>query len=89
VLKDLLFKSFTSITHILRSALKLKGREPPYLKQDVLKDISLEFKISPDIWEKILAAKNKQVKLKRQDIEPLFFDFVRDLEKITEAVDAH
>jgi hypothetical protein len=72
----------------LRSALKLKGRHPAYLKQDVLRDISLEFKISPDIWEKILAAKNKQIKLRPQDIEPLFIDFVRDLEKIAEAVDA-
>jgi hypothetical protein len=87
-MKDLLFKSFTSIIHILRSALKLKGRHPAYLKQDVLRDISLEFKISPDIWEKILAAKNKQIKLRPQDIEPLFIDFVRDLEKIADAVDA-
>ena len=86
-LKDLLFKSFTSITHILRSALKLKGKRPAYQKQDVLKEISLEFKISLDTWEKILALKNKQIKLKSQDIESLFFDFVRDLEKITEALD--
>lgn len=87
-LKDLLFKSFTSVIHILRSTLKLKGRQPPYLKANVLKEIALEFKINADVWEKILAAKNRQIKLRPQDIEPLFFDFVRDLEKITEAVDA-
>jgi predicted nucleotidyltransferase len=87
-LKDLLFKSYTSVTHILRSALKLKGRQPAYKKEDVLKEISSEFKISPDVWGKILAAKNKRIELKSQDIEPLFFDFVRDLEKIAGAVNA-
>ncbi len=87
-LKDLLFKSFTSVTHILRNALKLKGKHPSYQKEDVLKEIFLEFKINLDAWKQIFAAKNKQIKLKPQDIDALFFDFVKDLEKITEAVDA-
>ncbi len=82
-----LFKSFTSITHILRNVLRIKGKQPPYLKQDILKDIAAEFQIDRNAWEKILAARNKQIRLNAKEIEQLFIDFVRDLEKIINFVD--
>jgi len=87
VLSNLLLKSFTSILHILRNVLRIKGKQPPYLKQDILKDITAEFQIEVDRWEKILAAKNKQIKLKGKEIERLFVNFVRDVEKIVNTVD--
>lgn len=86
-LRDLLFKSFTSAIHISRNILRLKGREPVYLKQDVLKEIEQEFKINIYTWGKILLAKNKKVKIKSADIEPLLIDFLKDLEKIAGALD--
>jgi predicted nucleotidyltransferase len=82
-----LFKSFTSIMHILRNVLRIKGRQPPYLKQDTLKDITGEFQVDSNTWERILAAKNKEVKLSREEIEQLFINFVNDLEKIINFVD--
>jgi predicted nucleotidyltransferase len=87
VLRNLLFRSFTSILHILRNILRLKGKKPPYLKQDILKEAALEFKINTDIWEKILAAKTKQIKLSSKDIEGSFISFIRELEKIVDIVD--
>jgi len=86
-LRNLLFKSFTSVLHILRNVLRLKGRKPPYLKQDILKEVKSEFQIDINIWEKILAAKLKQIKLKSKDTEELFIKFVRELEIIVEIVD--
>lgn len=86
-LSTFLFKSFTSIAHILRNVLRIKGRQPPYLKQDILKDIALEFQIDRNTWEKILAAKNKKIKLGAQETERLFINFAKDLEKIINAVD--
>jgi len=82
-----LFKSFTSIVHILRNVLRIKGRQPPYLKQDILKDIAGEFQIDRNTWERILAAKNKQVRLNAKEIEQLFINFVKDLEKIINFID--
>ena len=86
-LKRLLFMSFTSILHILRNVLRLKGKTPPYLKQDVIKEIVSEFRIDNESWQKILAAKNKQIKLNEQEILKLFLAFVRDLEKIVNITD--
>jgi len=84
---NLLFKSFNSILHILRNVLRIKGKQPPYLKEEILKEISAEFQIDNNAWEKILAAKNKQIRLSTREIERLFINFVKDLEKIINVVD--
>lgn len=86
-LRNLLFKSFTSSLHILRNTLRLKGRKPSYQKQEILGDLLLEFQLNKDVWGRILAARNKQIKLSGEDIEGLFIAFVRDLEKIVEVID--
>jgi len=86
-LRNLLFKSFTSILHILRNVLRLKGKEPPYLKQDILRGLAAEFQIDLNAWEKILFAKNQGLKLSYKDTQDLFVNFVRELEKIVDSVD--
>ena len=73
--------------HILRNVLRLKGKKPAYLKQDILKEVTLEFQINKAVLEKILTAKNKQIKLKGSEIEELFVNFVRELEKLVGIVD--
>jgi hypothetical protein len=86
-LRNLLFLSFTSILHISRNVLRLKGKKSPYLKQDILKELRAEFKIDMTVWEKILAAKNKLIKLRNIEIEQLFVNFVKELEFIVNLVD--
>lgn len=86
-LRLLLFRSVTSVLHILRNVLRIKGKESPYLKEDILKELDAEFRIDTELWEKILAAKKKQVKLSNKDIEGLFINFVKELEKIVDMVD--
>jgi len=86
-LRNLLFVSFTSILHILRNVLRIKGRKPSYLKPEVLKELALEFKIDLAVWEKILSAKNKKIKLAVKEIEGLFISFVRELELIVAIAD--
>ena len=86
-LSDFLFKSFNSIMHILRNVLRLKGEQPPYLKQDILNCIAAEFHIDKDTWVEILSAKNKQKKLNRLELERLFINFVGDLEGIINVID--
>jgi len=85
-LRYLLLRSITSILHILRNALRLKGKKPPYKKDEILKELAAEFQINTGVWEKILAAKNKQVKLGIKDIENLFVNFISELEKIVDIV---
>lgn len=85
-LQTLLFKSFTSTLYILRNVLRLKGKAPSYLKSEILKGLSSEFKIDINVWEKILLGKNREIKLGVKDLEALFFCFVEDLEKIVNIV---
>ena len=86
-LRNSFFKSFTSILHILRNVLRLKGKKPAYKKEDILKELVSEFQIDMSIWGKILAAKVKQIKLNNKDTEQLFINFIRELEKIVDIVD--
>lgn len=86
-LKDLLLRTITSILHISRNVLRLRGKRPPYKKDEILKELAAEFQIDTGVWAKILAAKNKQVKLGNKDIENLFVNFISELEKIVDIVD--
>lgn len=87
ILQNLLFKSFTSMLHILRNVLRLKGQTVPYLKLDILKELGREFQIDINVWKKIWAGKNREVKLSYKDLEGLFIGFVKDLEKIADTLD--
>jgi len=86
-LREPLFKAFTSILHILRNVLRLKGILPPYPKEDLLKKLALHLKIDICCWRKIQAAKSKKIKLSKAEIEELFSILVDNLEKITQDVD--
>lgn len=86
-LRNLLFKSFTSVLHILRSCLRLKGITLPYKKDKILDDLSYEYKFDLEMWRKISLAKNKQLKLNGHQIEALLVAFVKDLENIVEIID--
>ena len=86
-LKEPLLRSFTSILHILRNVLRIKGQQPPYKREDLLKDIAAHFKIEISHWEKILAVKLGKVKITKAQTEELFLVFVDNLEEIIQAVD--
>lgn len=81
-LKGLLFKSFNSSLHILRNLIRLKSKAPPYLKEEILKGLEREFNVDTGGLNRILQAKNKNLKLSHKEIEALFFVFVRELDKI-------
>ena len=86
-LTSLLFKSFNSCLHILRNLIRLKGKTPPYLKEDILTDLGWEFSMDITDLKKVLSAKNRNSKLSHKEIESLFFAFVKELEKIIAATD--
>jgi predicted nucleotidyltransferase len=86
-LKDTLFKSTNSVIHILRNIIRIKGKAPAYLKQDIIKQIKDTLPVDTQVWSKILAAKNKQVRLSTGEIDQLFKKFIDDLEKVVDVVD--
>lgn len=86
-IRMLLFKSSNSVLHILRNLIRLKGQEPAYLKEDLIKQFSELFGISIESFNKIWEVREKELKLSFKQIEDLFFAFTNDLEKIVEFVD--
>jgi predicted nucleotidyltransferase len=87
ILKDLLFKSFTSSLHILRNLVRLKGKMPSYKKKDVLDEVARELTVDASVLRKILDAKNKNIRLNNKDIDELFTILVETLEDIAGKVD--
>lgn len=86
-LKNLLFRSFTSILHLLRNLIRVKGGSSVYSKKDTIRQIAEELKIDTANFNEILAAKNRNLRLGYRQIDSLFHAFVSDLEKITDIVD--
>jgi len=86
-LKDQLFKSVNSIIHILRNLLRLKGKKPSYLKDDVLNEVSWELKIDTANIAAILDARRKNLRLNARKVDDLFIALVKDLEKIVALTD--
>lgn len=86
-LRNLLFKSITSILHIARNVLRLKGKQPVYKKEDIINALATEFQIDSILWKSLLAAKNKITGLSNRETEAMFVNFVREVEKITDIVD--
>lgn len=80
ILKKLLLKSITSAIHIFRNVLRLKGRVPPYSKEDVLNDVARELTINTAPLAKILDAKNRNLRLNREEIDNYFASLIEALE---------
>ena len=87
LLKKFLFKTITSSIHILRNLIRLKGKTPPYAKEEVLNEIAREFSLDIMPLQKILDAKNKNIRLSRKELAGLFTSLVGTLEAISDKVD--
>lgn len=86
-LANLLFRNLTSVAHILRNLVRLKGKTPSYAKEDILKEIAVELQVETPTLVRIWQAKKNSVNLKTEDWKSLFADFVLELEKIVKTVD--
>ncbi len=86
-LQRLIFSSLTSVMHILRNLIRLKGHKPAYEKEGILAQASKEFGVNTDSLARIWKAKREGSRLCYAELEELFFAFSDDLEKIAELVD--
>ena len=86
-LKGILIRAFTSVLHLAKNVLRLKGENPPYIKDELLARLAEAFPINGPAWGRILAIKQGHQKLSVKDTEDLFAVFTRDLEKMVGIVD--
>lgn len=86
-LRNILFKAVTSTLHVARNLLRLRGKTPPYKKEEILQSLVKEFSVGTGAASRILEIKNKNLKLNYRETERLFFDFAAELEKIADLTD--
>ena len=87
VLAKLLFKHVTSVTHLLRNLIRLRGKQPSYRKEEALKEVAVEFQVGTASFLRILEAKRNLKNFKADDLRSLLVDFVFELETIVKKVD--
>jgi len=86
-LRNLLLKSFSSVLHVSRNLVRLRNKNVPYQRQEIIEELAKDFGINAGVWLDILAVRKKEKILRGQDIERLFVEFTQDLKKLTECVD--
>ena len=86
-LEKLLFKSFTSTVHIMRNLLRLKGKDAPYQKYLLLDEVEKEFSVNMTVFDEILWAKSKNMRLSYKDIDSLLIGLSTELEALIRIVD--
>ncbi|MBI5415444.1 MAG: nucleotidyltransferase domain-containing protein [Candidatus Omnitrophica bacterium] len=86
-LANLLFRNLTSVAHIFRNLLRLKGKTPSRMNEDVFKEIAVEFHVETAVFLKIWQAKKDPARLNARDLKALLGDFVLELDKIIKTVD--
>jgi predicted nucleotidyltransferase len=83
----LLLRHFNSVLPVLKNVLRVKGKAPSFLREGILKEIQAEFPIDRSIWDELLAAKMKRIKIKPRQVDRLFEGFLGDLEKCADLTD--
>ncbi len=87
-LAKLLFRNLTSLLHILRNLVRIKGKTPSYKKEDILSEAAVELKTEVAVFLRILQAKKNSAALKADDFKALLADFVLELDKIAKIADS-
>lgn len=86
-LANLLFRNLTSVAHILRNLLRLKGKIPLRKREDLFKEIAAELQVETAVFLKIWQVKKDPARLSARDLKALLGGFVLELDKIIKAVD--
>lgn len=86
-LTDLLIRSFTSVMHLSRNLLRLKGINPAYKKEKLIPQLASEFHIKTEIFKKLLDIKNDSRALGMGEIDSLLDKLATEIEKIITIVD--
>ena len=86
-IEALLKESLTSLMPIFRNMLRLKGKEPPVGKEDIIRELSEEFAVDKDLFLTILMDKKDDEKIGLQDVEPFFERYIEEIRKLANASD--
>lgn len=79
-IRSLLINSLTSLIPIFRSLLRLKGKELPVKKRDIITDLEKVFTVKGDTFLKVLQM--KEGRKIEDNLEKLFGNYLEEIEKL-------
>ncbi|MBP7215838.1 MAG: hypothetical protein KBA46_00990 [Candidatus Omnitrophica bacterium] len=86
-MRAFLFKAFTSIMHISRNLVRLKGKVPGYSKSEIIAQLGIEFSFDTTTLKRIAEIKQGNLRLRPDENEALLVALLKDLEHIIALVD--
>jgi predicted nucleotidyltransferase len=87
-LLPLIAGSLGALTAIFNGLLHVKGKELPHHHRDVIQAFSRAFELDTTLFAKLLDVKEKKVKLSDRELTDLFKDYLREVQKLWQMVDA-
>jgi len=85
--ESLLIESFTSLMPVFRNMLRLKGKEVPREKEEVLKELSSQFAVDEGVFLSILKDKQGDEKIGGMKAEDFLGRYLDEIHKLAVAVD--
>ena len=86
-LEDLAVSSLTSFIPIFRNLFRLLEIKVPSHRKEILEEAVEKFSLNRDIFTRLLALKNGQIKLKKIEMEALMEDYLPEIQKLADSID--
>jgi hypothetical protein len=86
-MRDLIKASFTAFISIFRALLYIKGIDIPQGRRDIINALAKEYSVDPAIFLKCADIKEDIDRISASDIQNVFKDYVREIEKLSAVVD--
>lgn len=86
-METLISRSIITFASIFRALLKLKGKEIPARKREVILSTSEEFGLDKETFEKLLKIRENRLKLSPQELSSLIKDYIEQIRELSQRVD--
>ena len=86
-LKTLISQSISAFTSIFTILLKLANVDLPTKREDIFKKTAEIFNLNYSIFEVLLQIRDKKKKISKQQLHTLIEQYIREIKKLTQAVD--
>lgn len=87
-LESLIAGSIGALTAIFRALAVLKGLEMPGSRRALFAEISRDFDLGGDVFDRLLDVRDKRIKLTQAEMLALFKHYLAEMEKLSDIVDA-
>jgi len=86
-METLISRSIITFASIFRALLKLKGKEIPARKREVILSTSEGFGLDKETFEKLLKIREGRLKLSSQELSSLMEDYIEQIRQLSQKVD--